>query len=900
MKHRLKLSLVPEKMAAAYASGGPIVLVGRFSKEGAFKEAVNDFLAAAEYLAGLGVDVRPALPSRDALIDQFRASTPVKSSDSTGRAFKNWFLRIDLRATHGVLCLVSCGTGKKLDEADVQPFVNRLAEEVRSSGAVAVVATRVDRLTRKAWSFGPVMLALDRVDGYLADQRRGVTKVAGLESVMTFFSAQAAEEEAAKMPAQLTRGMHTGTDPAMVNGRCQIGVGRSMPPGLFTYRSKVNGGMGPRMMTFDTPSCIPEHRDVAIGRPEVYDADGHHVDQVANVRWLLATLGKPGWTHKSLAQELINRSFSTDYVRRRHGTTACYAADLDELPPVQYLNSILKHLDFYESGVLRVNTGVAGLETITITSCFPPDGKPWATSGDFARIRSYEAKVRPANPRGLAFAQVPATIDGEECLLMTRSFEPIDGSRRYALGACLAGPYRESFKVLAPPTKVALPPEFLNDALAQALIGAGETAYAMFEKSDVDTVDELVQREVRSAELRRDVLKRERDALRVQLLERTSDGQLVLSGSLLKEVNDRFNELADHLIPQAALAVDQAGELLRAAVEEDRAQRDGAAVESVLGLVAALRDPHNLTYRELIHSSVRDLTITSQHRRADHRSRQQLTVTFDFVIREGDNVLVIPVSAIYVERALASNWESGDRILTELQSRPTTFDDVVPRNRRVAAHALAARLDVDGQHLMLPRIRDARLAHLVALALDDGDLEAVAGATGEPLSLIERIYEVHHTSQQATWCRGPGPLVYAIHEAADATGKIVRAHGLPPSFTRWTDIQLILKTFRERVEWTYDKPKWEWILRPCSFCGGTRRRPASIPEPVGLVCLDCRRDVAGHVWDERYDAYLVPSRTSIAASATKGRRRQRSATDADRITRRQDGTVSHSPRTVGP
>lgn len=874
MKHRLKLGVVPEKMATAFASGGTIVLVGRFSKEGAFREAINDFLAAAEYLAGLGVDVRPALPSRDALIDLLRAATPVKSSASDGRTFKNWFLRIDLRATHGVLCLVSCGTGKKLDESDVQPFVNRLAEEVRSSGAVAVVATRVDRLTRKAWSFGPVMLALDRVDGYLADQRRGVTKVAGLESVMTFFSAQAAEDEADKMPAQLTRGMHTGTDATVVKGKCQIAVGRAMPPGLFSYRSKVNGSMGPRMMTFDTPKCIPEHRYVATGRPEVLDTDGNHVDQVANVRWLLATLGRPGWTHRSLAQELMNRSFSTAYIRRRHGMSTRYVADLDELPPIQYLSSILKHLDFYESGVLRINTGVKDLETITITNCFPPDGAPWATTEDFARIRAYEAKVHQAHPRGLAFAQVPAIIDGEACLMMTRSFAPLHGSRRYVLGACLAAPYRESFKILAPPTSVALPPGFLNEALAQALIGAGDTAYAIVEASQVDTVDELVQREVRTAEVRRDDLVRECDALRVQLSERTSDGQLALSGSLLKEVNDRFNELVDHLIPAAELAVDRAGEALKVAVEEQRAHRDGAAVEAVLGLVATLRDPHNLTYRELIRSSVRDLTITSQHRRVDNRSRQQLTVTFDFVIREGDNVLVLPVSAHYKEKALASDWEAGDRILRDLQARPTTFEEVVPRNRRVAAQALAGRLDVNGKHLMLPRIRDPRIAQLVALILSNGDLEAVANATGESQALIQRIYEVHRTSMRANWCRGPGPLVYAIHEAADTTGKIVRAGGLPPSLAHWNDIQHVLKGFSERAEWIYDKSKWEWILRPCPYCGGTRRRPASIPEPVGLVCLDCRRDVAGHVWDEQYDAFLVPSRISIGTSAIKGRRHQ--------------------------
>lgn len=51
---------------------------------------------------------------------------------------------------------------------------------------------------------------------------------------------------------------------------------------------------------------------------------------------------------------------------------------------------------------------------------------------------------------------------------------------------------------------------------------------------------------------------------------------------------------------------------------------------------------------------------------------------------------------------------------------------------------------------MLPRIRDPGLARLVALDLDDADLEAVAEATGESLTLIERVYEVDHSSQQST------------------------------------------------------------------------------------------------------------------------------------------------------
>jgi putative transposase len=89
--------------------------------------------------------------------------------------------------THGVHCIISCGTGKKLDGDDAQPYVDYLAKVVRRTKAVALFATRVDRITCRAWSLGPVMLALANVGGFLGDSRRGVMAVSGMESLLTIF-----------------------------------------------------------------------------------------------------------------------------------------------------------------------------------------------------------------------------------------------------------------------------------------------------------------------------------------------------------------------------------------------------------------------------------------------------------------------------------------------------------------------------------------------------------------------------------------------------------------------------------------------------------------------------------------------------------------------------------------
>ena len=116
---------------ARWRKDRPIVVVARNSGQNgadARRQAVNDLLEVADHLATDGCDIRPSLPSKDEMLGLLRCADPIRSKDKNGKSFSNRIVTIDLRAEHGVYVVLSVGTGRKLDENGVQPFVQYLAE----------------------------------------------------------------------------------------------------------------------------------------------------------------------------------------------------------------------------------------------------------------------------------------------------------------------------------------------------------------------------------------------------------------------------------------------------------------------------------------------------------------------------------------------------------------------------------------------------------------------------------------------------------------------------------------------------------------------------------------------------------------------------------------------------
>jgi hypothetical protein len=215
------------------------------------------------------------------------------------------------------------------------------------------------------------------------------------------------------------------------------------------------------------------------------------------------------------------------------------------------------------------------------------------------------------------------------------------------------------------------------------------------------------------------------------------------------------------------------------------------------------------------------------------------------------------VKTEFVDGKLYMNTEIGHEILETLKSGSTTFEAIPMKNPRPAAKALAFRLGIPLLHCMLPKVNDPRLAQLVALVLDTDNLDEVADRTGEDVSFLERIRSVHGGATRAYWEKPGGVVLNSLYGFAASGRPVNRKMMVPAVATKWASAHVAMRDHRFKDEWTYDYDNRDYTSKPCPHCGGSRRFPASIPEPVGLVCLECRRDQGGFTWPSHpYDRYL--------------------------------------------
>lgn len=847
----LRAGLVPPALLRAYRSGAPIVVVGRFSGEWgtkSYETAVNDALEAANYLAHLGVDIRRELPSKRELVETLRRTTPVKSRSSTGAAFTNRYLVLDYRHSHGVVVVISNGTGKKLDDNGNQPFVNYVAGLIESIGAVALIANRVDRMTRRAWALGQIMLQLSNRSGYIGDRRYGIRPAEGIDSILTFFSAQASEDEAAKLPAQTRRGMRDATGTSLALGECPWGVAGVAPPGFVTYRTLQSGRIGGRVLTFDSPTCRPAESRIAAGWPDVYDAKGVPADQVENVRWFLRHAGQPGWSARKLAEHLVARGYSTEALRRLSTPSACFDPHVASTRPYRVIRSMLNNLDVYEFGVIEVPLGVEGFDPVRIADAFPPDGEPWAAKEDFDRIRAWEAGRAHRPHRGITFAGVPVLVDGESCVFVTKSPKREADRSEGALGTDLATDSGRS-SGRASTSLVRIRPNLLTDALANAIIKAGDSALSLVQLDDYSTVDRF---ELTAAEVAVRSLEDQRLALERQLSATDVDGSPILHGAFLHKATDTYNQLNDVDIPQAKQRLALAENDYEARKVEHVRSEAGLASGALLRLLESLRDPFSELGRVLVHRSVRNMVITTTRHEVQHRRWFDYEINFEFVIANGSGAITIPVSTSARHGNVFSIEAIATDTLDQLLTGPTTVSAISPFERLKVMQDLAARFGIRSRRFMLGNVTDPRLAHLVALVLVHGPEEA-AKCSSESQELLERILHVHTSATRNVWRLHPSPVRKLLYDLANQ-GLPVDPNTTMGISTSWDNARAFIYSdpCRDQWKWTGDC----FVLMPCPSCGSSRRRQLMIPEPAGLVCLDCRRDQMGFLWPaSEYDCF---------------------------------------------
>lgn len=842
----------------------PIVLVARNSGENgaeARRQAVNDLLESADRLAKAGCDIRSSLPSKEALLELLRCAVPIRSKDKDGKSFSNRIVTVDLRAEHGVYIVLSVGTGRKLDEKGIQPFVQYLAELVALIRPCLLFARRLDRMTRRAWALGPVMLNLTELAAFIGDADFGISPANGIESVLVFFRAQAGEEEARKLPLKCREGMSRETGASMASGSCAYAVAAPVPPGFCSYRSTARGMIGRRVITFDTPTCRPPVDTVAAGLPEVFergpDGSSVPVDQVANVRWALERLGQPTWSIPAIARGLAARLYSTEGLRRTHGPDSVYTLEQAAEQAYKLLQSIKVNLDLYETGVMTLELGVDGVDPVVITDCFPPDGKRWAAADDFARIRTWMLTTMAPARRSSVLSGFPVLVNGIECILIR-----VGGSRGDTrLTATVAEDYRSGGRQRSPGVPVVLSPEMIIEPFVEAIAGLGDAALVLI---PFDAKDEgLVNLELETAQTRLRVLTDEKAAIEAQLLVRSDDGRtLQVSGALLARLNDRYNTIADVEEPATRAKIQELKELGEADRRRAVRERDGVAAERLLELIAALRDPVDTTHRHLLLRTIREMVITVDRHESHRRVWWTYTITYTICINAGDGTIDIPVSHVVQHGSVFDPDSLARAALVQMCTHHVTWRDTQPIEDALLRRHLATVLGVAARKLMLPNVTDPRLAHLAArvLSCDDSNIPAIANETGESETLLRRIRQIHRDAQRAVWRVRPRPTIAAWYRLA-ADGPITESEVERTTGVGWASARNMLYVSSDWHHWTWTDAGY--VLASCPTCGSQRRSPAIIPEPDGLVCLSCETDEAGERWPlDHYGRYLVVEATS--------------------------------------
>ena len=858
---------MPDALAARYRGGDPIVLVGRYSSPHGVKareSAVNDLLGAVDLLATFGIDIRSDLPTVAELARQLKDAKPVRSVGADKKSFTNRFVAVDLRAVHGVYIVLSVGSGRKLDDEDSQPFVQYVTAVMRSIGACLILGRRIDRITRQAWALGPAMLYLSQTKGFIGDSRYGIRSATGTDSLLVFFSAQFSEADAEKLPGQTRTGMVLRTGKSMVNNRCAYSLAHPVPPGLMSFVSRTAGVIGSRVITFDTPSCRPAAAEVAGGVPEVFAiaADGSQtpVDQVANVRWALGRIGRSDWDYARIVQGLQRRQFSTDGLQRAHGPDSVLELDTALHEPTRVINTLLTNLSFYETGVLVRKLGVEGFEPIEISGCIPPDG-PWATKADFLRIHAY-VKDHPAQKRvGLALGGARASVDGTDCILISR--RPAKDAPSF-LAPVLASVAAEERRQISPGVPIRIDPTAFHAAIAQALANSEATPLLLLEDpTEPDHDQRFAQAQHTQAQAEVHALQDERKAILTQLSRTNANGQSLVTDSLLEHLNERFEEIESLLLPQAQQCVlsleREESERLHARSLEIR----GTQVDQVLQLVSTLRDPTDCTHGHLLLSSLRNVEIVSAPPLRNKRARRGYTLSFEFVIGDGAHAVIISGSFSVSSSPEISPAESDAQLIKDLCSGQKQLWLMAPNDRLKASRQLSKRLQISGRKFLLPNVADPRLARLGALVLfDPRPLVELAETQSEPLALLKRIQQIHATTQRSVWLGHPSSIHSFFFRVGVSGNKVSASDLTPADSSSWTSARNLLYHAPWKPEWVLDGHGYR--LKPCPHCNHSAREPLRIPEADGLVCLSCRKDQSGLHWPaDPYDTYKLTIATPI-------------------------------------
>lgn len=864
--------------------GHPLLIVLRNSgqSETNRNQAASDIKQVADGLTRhLGIDASPVLPTSDEILAALCGpdAWQVDSVDSKGRKFTNRFALID-RSDRGLIVLVSSGSVTKIERTTrTQPFLQVVTRLVNERLPSVLWVKLDDRLSRNGHAMSPLLLSINEnreaglVDTQMGNSDAGIEPRHALSDIMRMLKADQAGETSRLFLLRGREKMQEKTGETMVAGQVSFATGQAVPPGFARVMlSGIRGAQTPGLMYADCDASRPDSDAVAEHRPRVYDDDGRPVDQVSFIRFVLAHAGKPGWGRKELASAAILHRFSTDGMRRCSGTDK-HCGNMPRAAALNAVDAILANLDLYETGRLTRSVGQRGVPDIVIEGCFPPDGLPWATPEDFARIREWAATERAsrARPNYSKFGGLKVTANGRPAKLVRYyKLERELGQRDATVPASTRGrqpdghsqvlyrvEYPEGRQLDAASGYVSH--EALSLSIAEGIAAAGEVPLHRFQAATDDPIVASLAADVATAQ-------RELELLRTEQSNRL--GALVTLGgdpsgsAALKEIHDLYNENA----PKAAAADEALGQARRAlAARQARVQADavtqrsGVQLTELFDFLKDLRDPAADELRTEWHRAVRDVSIT-----VEHLSRSGLKGKR--IRWEGVLLLTAPhdvaVKVPFHGEVLHGGMFSIDE---RTQSAVAALRDGVPhplmRNHDAGRPELERFLGHNKAGYPILRVTSAPLLRLAMQVLhpadgNDADLQALSenpdmrAEYGRPELLAERLIAVDRERSSKPWLRRDDRawLVECLVAAAGEGGL------LPPRITYRSRDRL--RQSRWATEFDHDDDGG-MTLRPCAFCGGLRRAALGVTVAEGLVCLDCRHDPTGVKWPaDPYDQWI--------------------------------------------
>ena len=849
-------------------AGEHILFGGRSSSSGSKGRdlAARDVLAAAEQFAEqTGLDFRSVLPSLEEITLRLANSRSESFDGGDGQRFSSRFALIDLIAEAQIALLVATSSGAKITVDDDQPFVKRAAQEYKRVGAAILSVKELDRGGRQDWALAPLIMAIQGNDGALSDEN-GFGPIDMGRSMTTFVQGTSAKKMAMGMPKRTRREQRNRTGTEMISGQVACHLSSPPPPGFgICWLRGAATNPTERVLYLDTDACRPAESAVASGLGSVRYPAGHprahqFVDQVENVRYVLSHLGRPGYTKRSIVRELALRWYSTAMLRGNHSPSTTVTQEHRAV----VLDAIIDNLEVYEFGVLHRNVG-SGIEALTITGCIPPDG-PWANPEDFARIRAYlkETDASTASDVNLTFSGLRVTYDGSPAVMLSAKRADVRRERGKSPHYHFARTDVYPHQARAVAGNRQLSAAAFADSIVQGIMMADDVSLEVFDPERFgeprdSKLDQLrAQRTNVLASL--DALAKRTAALEKRLFEMEEDGELVLRGALLAKVQEDYNRIVEQEQPDTANRL----RLLENEIAEREALLPRATPgDQLLHLVSSLRDPTDRSYRGQWLASLREVTFSSGTQLSDDLHVKTIHWEGLIAFAAGGEEVAIPFAGAYEYGIGVSNRQVAetavDQAIANLRNGVTISASGLRQPTLILPY-VASTLGIPTTHPVLNGCDDPRILR-VALALLESPQrtdEEVAQSVGEDTAFVARIRTIHCGDElRRVWLTSPDPTSIAFYAVAAANGGHVTAEQvqcLVPTTSLGQIYNVAGALRRSSPRWSTRRKKG-YDLAPCG-CGSTAATLMTIPEPLGAVCLGCRRDESDLEWPvEPYDRY---------------------------------------------